>query len=104
MQQVAQLIKTNCRAEDVVARYGGEEMAVILPEATLKQALEICERIRSAVEGHNLQHGTETLKITISLGLAMFNASTDNKEFLIKRADEALYRSKREGRNRISMG
>ncbi|MDA8138412.1 MAG: diguanylate cyclase [Desulfobacteraceae bacterium] len=103
LREVAQIIKTSCRSGDTVARYGGEEMAVILPMANRDSGELVAERIRAAVESHRVAHNSEQLKVTISLGLATLDASIPDKESLIRRADTALYRSKAEGRNRLTI-
>lgn len=100
LRYVARVLKDNSREADSAARYGGEEMAVILPHTDLEGALVIAERVRTAIEAlriPRLDNGG-VLKITASLGVA---ASTDGrKDALIADADAALYRAKREGKNR----
>lgn len=103
LREVAQVIKNTCRNEDTVIRYGGEEMAVILPMTNGKNAQVVAERIRSAVEKHRVAYDDEQLKVTISLGLAVMDATLTDKDALIRRADTALYRSKAEGRNRLTI-
>ncbi len=103
LREVAQLIKNACRGDDTVARYGGEEMAVILPGVTAAEAREVADRIRSAVAGHTIVHEGETLTVTISLGLALLDRTMPDQEALIRRADRALYSSKADGRNRVTM-
>lgn len=103
LRDVAQSIRSTCRADDLVARYGGEEIAVLLSMATKADALEAAERIRATVENNRTRHNGEELRVTISLGLAVLDHETPDKESLIRRADEALYRSKAEGRNRATI-
>jgi len=64
----------------------------------------MAERIRASVAGHRIAHKGEQLKVTISLGVAVLEAAATHKDDLIRRADAALYRSKDNGRNRISLG
>jgi diguanylate cyclase (GGDEF)-like protein len=89
------------RAEDVVCRYGGEEFALILPECSLRQASvraeEICRRIREN-RAHPDQQATGVL--TLSIGVAAFDETTDRVDLLLKFADDALHQAKRAGRNR----
>ncbi|MBI5063358.1 MAG: diguanylate cyclase [Desulfatitalea sp.] len=103
LREVAQVIKAACRGGDTVARYGGEEMAVILPMANPDNAKMVGERIRAAVEYHRVVHNDEALQVTISLGLAVLDSASRDKDGLIRLADTALYRSKAEGRNRLTV-
>lgn len=104
LREVARIIKTGCRGEDTAARYGGEEMAVILPMADLKAAEQVGERIRRAVAHHQVMHNDQPLSVTISVGVAVLDGATQDKETLIRRADDALYRAKDEGRNCCRLG
>jgi diguanylate cyclase (GGDEF)-like protein len=104
LREVAQAIKSSSRSGDTVARYGGEEMAVILPMAGRAAAEHVAERIRAAVADHRVTHNGAQLTVTISLGLSVLDAGTFDKDDLIRRADTALYRSKADGRNRVSVG
>jgi diguanylate cyclase (GGDEF)-like protein len=90
---------------DILARYGGDEFCIILPETELKQALVQAERIRSAMErdpplGQELTAGERT---TVSLGVACIGPNMDQVEDLVRAADQALYRSKAAGGNQISL-
>lgn len=104
LREVARLIRISCRQGDTVARYGGEEMTVILPMADLEAARLVAERIRLAVDNNGFTHGSEQLSVTISLGVAVMDSFTTNKDILISRADAALYRSKANGRNQTTVG
>ena len=79
-------------------------MAVILPMAKADKAELVAERIRANIESHRVDHGGEQLAVTISLGLANLDASVTDKDALIRRADTALYKSKADGRNRLTVG
>ncbi len=103
LREVAQMIKAACRSGDTVARYGGEEMAVILPMSGAEHAKIVGERIRTSVEAHRVLHNGEALQVTISLGLALLDDKSRDKDALIRLADSALYRSKAEGRNRLTV-
>ena len=100
LRRVARVVADNSREVDYPARYGGEEMALILPHTDLEGAYAIAERIRTAIEGLRIPRVDQAgpLRITASLGVA---ASTEgDKDGLIADADAALYRAKREGKNR----
>lgn len=94
------------RPADLVARYGGEEFAVILPDTEITGALQVAEAMRSAVEGLNITHrySKGASVVTISIGVASTTPSRTGSDSsaLLKRADDALYRAKQAGRNRIA--
>ncbi len=103
LKKISSLIKNSVREVDYVVRYGGEEFAIILPEISTDQALNIAERIRVEIAGHNYFAETDLIKfngITVSIGLA--DLSTAQSEFeLIQNADIALYNAKNCNRNCI---
>ena len=103
LKNVARAVKKISRAEDVVARYGGEEFVVILPETDAAQALIVAEKMRDIVESLEIVHGEDRLHVTISLGVAAFPQHAREKEELIRLADVALYISKHNGKNRVSL-
>ncbi len=98
----AALVKETLREIDVAARYGGEEFAVILPDTAKEGAAIVAERIRARIEEH-FQRRRGGPKVTASGGVASYPEDAENTEDLIKRADEGLYRSKAEGKNRITL-
>ncbi|MFO0788957.1 MAG: diguanylate cyclase [Pirellulales bacterium] len=98
LRQVAKVLTVQCREMDVPCRYGGEEFGVILPATDAKTACKVAERIRSAIEAATTVCDNKKLKITCSLGVADF-ASAEDIALLIRRADDALYVSKKAGRN-----
>ncbi|MFZ1986500.1 MAG: sensor domain-containing diguanylate cyclase, partial [Desulfatitalea sp.] len=104
LKRVAQVLRDNIRKSDIAARYGGEEFVLILPETDTEQALIVCEKIRGAMQAMFIPHGEQTLRVTISLGAATFPYHAIDKQRLIQSADEALYASKRAGKNRASLG
>ena len=104
LKAVADAIRSACRVSDEVFRYGGEEVAIILPDATGNGALTACERIRKAVETLCLLQGTADTGVTISLGVTVFDgAEKVGAEQILLRADQALYLAKSAGRNRVSL-
>lgn len=106
LEEIGNCIMMNLRSGDAAARFGGEEFAAFLLDAELSQGLVAAERIRSEIENHDfsvIRQGKPSEKhhITISIGVASFpNDSRDPIE-LVEMADSALYRAKREGRNRV---
>ena len=90
---LATIISKEIRETDLVIRYGGEEFLILLTETGIEKALEVTERIRTSVEREG--------DITVSLGVSTYNEKMLRKEELIKKADEALYQAKREGRNKV---
>jgi diguanylate cyclase (GGDEF)-like protein len=101
------LAQSRSHSIDICCRYGGEEFAIIMPELELKNAIAVAERLRKAVEGHMfpLKDNKREGKVTISIGVAAFTSGEDlTPEKLTKKADDALYVSKRNGRNQVSFG
>jgi len=99
---VGDLVRLNVRPVDVVCRYGGEELVVILSETDEKGALIVAERIRRTVaESMTATPEGDAIQVTVSIGLAAFPRDGDNPARLIKAADEALYGAKQEGRNLV---
>jgi diguanylate cyclase (GGDEF)-like protein len=102
IQTVAKILKSNVRATDVVARYGGDELAVMLIEAGAKSALEIAEKLKKEIGGHILEWQTKQLSVSVSIGLAVAPApGIQEVAHLVEAADRALYQGKRAGRNSV---
>jgi diguanylate cyclase (GGDEF)-like protein len=103
LQAVARVLRGVIRRSgDFCARYGGEEFVVILPSTGLRSALAIGEIIRQAVTGLQVVHpGSPFGVVTISIGVAVDDSGSLDDQALIRRADQALYRAKAEGRNRV---
>jgi len=101
LRGVAAVAQGQARETDIVARYGGEEMALILPETDAKGAHAIAERIRKAVGA--AAHATErgNIQVTVSVGLVTWPGAAQTPEDLLEAADRALYRAKQSGRNRV---
>ncbi len=101
LRRVAASIKSKVRTNDVVARVGGEEFAVLSPETDLAGAVTLAEKLRRALEGERVVHESKTIAVTISAGVACFADELKNSDALVQRADERLYAAKRGGRNRV---
>ncbi|MCU0888829.1 MAG: PleD family two-component system response regulator [Rubritepida sp.] len=99
LRDVAERLREQLRAADVVARYGGEEFLAVLTGAQAPEAVLVAERLREAVAGEPLRAGDLVLPLTVSIGVAVAPAGT-HAERLIGAADAALYRAKADGRNR----
>ncbi len=100
LASTAAWIKDSVRGSDVVFRYGGEEFVILLTDTNLDAAALIAERIRADIESHTLAYGMDILNITASLGVSSLRGN-DSLEGFIKRADEAMYRAKANGRNQV---
>jgi two-component system cell cycle response regulator len=96
-------IRKSIRNIDLACRYGGEEFVIVMPETDMAVAGMVAERIRRriATEPFPIQQGTKNLEVTISIGIAALNGADDTAAAMLKRADTALYRAKRDGRNRV---
>lgn len=97
LKGVADLVNTNLRAIDVLGRWGGEEFLTLTPDTTVQQALQLAERLRQRIEGVDIAPAG---KITASFGVATYQ-SKESPPDLVRRADQALYKAKEGGRNRV---
>ncbi len=107
LRELAGIIKNQmrCNTIDSCCRYGGEEFSVIMPELELSDACKVAERLRRAVAESKFIVGNAQVenRVTISLGVAcMADAGDSGLEEFVKKADDALYAAKRNGRNRVS--
>jgi diguanylate cyclase (GGDEF)-like protein len=102
LRSLASLLREGVRNTDVVARYGGDEMAIILLEVNMVLALEVAEKLRKEVEKRYFVWETRSLRITVSIGVAAA-PHEDIKDWddLVKAADQALYRAKEAGKNQV---
>jgi len=103
IQSLAQMIKDHIRSTDCAGRYGGEEFGILLPDTSDTHAEVLAERLRRAVQNTPIRYDDETIRFTLSLGIAETQAEDSHHENWIKRSDEALYRSKQSGRNQTTL-
>jgi two-component system cell cycle response regulator len=103
LREFALRIRKAIRNIDLACRYGGEEFVIVMPETDMAVATMVAERLRRriATEPFAIQQGARNLDVTISIGIAALAGATDNAAAILKRADTALYRAKRDGRNRV---
>lgn len=104
LKRISNLVMRNLRKEDIFGRYGGEEFAIILPETNSKQATIMAEKLRKLIENVEFKYQEKDIPVTVSLGVAYFSAETveiNTYNDLIERADQALYKAKNSGRNRV---
>lgn len=105
IRAIATILRDNVKGKDLAARYGGEEFVIILPDTPLAGAGSLAESIRRTVEGSRIKRaGTNEIvaNVTISLGVARHRHGESDRE-LLARADQALYQSKQQGRNRVTV-
>lgn len=103
LADLAEVLQRNVRDVDLVARYGGEEFSVVLPETDAPGAFVAAEKLREAVATHLFSDadGQRRIGMTVSMGLATYPVHADDKESLLRESDDALYRAKNEGKNRV---
>jgi diguanylate cyclase (GGDEF)-like protein len=96
-------VVSRLRKSDIVARYGGEEFVIILPETTAESAAVAAEKMRSTLEAYTFEIGSEEIRITMSYGVAAIDDGVQEAEDLIQRADQAMYKAKGSGRNKVEV-
>ena len=103
LREFADRMRTCIRGIDLACRYGGEEFVVVMPDTDVGIAGRVAERIRRQIAGHRflIDRGARSIEVTISIGIAARLNPDDDAVTILKRADEALYRAKRDGRNRV---
>lgn len=101
LKEVARIIQSRIRRDEVFARYGGEEFAIVLPETSLEGAAALGEMLRQKVAEHSFVFQADSIRVTISIGIALLTENDRQANDLIKRADERLYAAKNTGRNRV---
>ena len=103
LKEVALTVRSRTRREDVFARFGGEEFALLLPEVDSKGAAHLAEKARKLIERHTFTFDGEDITVTMSAGVATLLKKNESPNELIKRADEKLYEAKGAGRNRVAV-
>jgi two-component system cell cycle response regulator len=103
LREFALRIRKSIRNIDLACRYGGEEFVIVMPETDMAVATMVAERLRRAIAGEPfpIQQGMRLLDVTLSIGIAAIGGAGDTAAAMLKRADTALYRAKRDGRNRV---
>jgi two-component system cell cycle response regulator len=103
LREFASRVRKSIRGIDLACRYGGEEFVILMPETDMAVATIVAERLRRRIasEPFAIQQGAGMVQATISIGIATFAAADDTIASILKRADQALYRAKRDGRNRV---
>ena len=102
LSAIAEVLQTGRRSYDIAARYGGEEFVLVLPDASLAGGVTVAEHLREYVQAISFKPPMKNLTVTVSAGVATFpSAQVDDVDSLIRQADEALYRAKQNGRNRV---
>ncbi|GMW02480.1 MAG: hypothetical protein AMXMBFR84_36160 [Candidatus Hydrogenedentota bacterium] len=104
LQQFAALLEDRTRKADICCRYGGEEMSIILPETRMTEASVLANKLCQEVRNTDFKgQGPDPLRVTTSIGVAEYETTYDSPGAMVKAADEALYRAKELGRNRVEL-
>jgi diguanylate cyclase (GGDEF)-like protein len=104
LRTIAELFRQHFRGDDVICRYGGEEFAIILPESTAKDAVKRANQLRLQARKLKVRHHDQILDpVTLSIGVAAFPEHGSTPEELLQAADQCLYQSKSEGRDRVTL-
>ena len=104
LRSVCTIVRSSLREGDVLLRYGGEELLAVMPAASTEDLRQMGERLRRAVEDSSVADGEKTVRVTLSAGGAAYpSQNVEHEEGLVRLADEALYRAKESGRNRVDV-
>jgi len=99
LKHVAETLRAGVRTVDLCARYGGEELALLLPQTPDSGAAELAERLRAAIESRGVSYGGARIRVTASFGVATYPLPVAHADWLVAAADKALYQAKSAGRN-----
>lgn len=102
LRETSGLVKSIIRKDDIFCRFGGEEFVILLPATDMKTAFDLAERIRQNIEDHTFEYEGQVIKQTISLGVSQLNQDMASPKDLLENADQKLYQSKTNGRNRVT--
>jgi diguanylate cyclase (GGDEF)-like protein len=102
LKRVTEIMKHEFRETDIVGRYGGDEFIIVLRDCSVENAFNVVEKLRLKVETEIFRYSGNDIHVTISAGISL-NDKNDRKHRVVERADEALYRAKNAGRNRVSL-
>jgi diguanylate cyclase (GGDEF)-like protein len=103
LKEFAKRCKASVREVDLVGRYGGEELIILLPETDGKMATRVAERLRASIAASPVKAGNEEIAVTVSIGVSTKDENTLHLDTLIARADQAMYIAKHKGRNRVAL-
>ncbi|MGF1527543.1 MAG: diguanylate cyclase [Candidatus Competibacterales bacterium] len=103
LKRLSGILKNELGETDVIARWGGEEFLVLLPEVDIEAGLMVAEKIRASVQRAQIKYEQKILQVTVSIGVESFDHETMNIDDILMNVDKALYKSKVEGRNRVSV-
>jgi diguanylate cyclase (GGDEF)-like protein len=103
LQQFAKRCQSSVREVDLIGRYGGEELVILLPETDSETAILVAERLRASVEETPMKVSGQEFNVTVSIGVSRKDENTLELETLIARADQAMYIAKHKGRNRVAI-
>ncbi len=101
LRSIAKTIQSSVRESDIAGRFGGEEFSVVMPNTDIQGAGMVAEKIRKTIEENGVEFNNSTVNVTVSLGVSTIDRKNDTLENLVRKADEALYKAKDTGRNRV---
>lgn len=103
MKIIAGVLRKRLRGSDFIARFGGEEFVLLIPNTSWPVGARLAETLRAAIEACPFHFKGERVTITMSIGMSAFKPG-ERSDLVLKRADQALYRAKEAGRNRVELG